>query len=368
MYFLLFLFLVYILFILVYILATVNFSNQKLDSSKFPGISVVVAIRNGEKSLPNLIRYLMNQNYSGPLEFILVDDESNDKTKDIIISSMQADGRFKYFSSLEGSDNLSNKKKALDVGITHAANDYLLFTDVDCTIQESWVSTMSKYYESGYDYIVGPSIVDSKPPRNIVSIFQKIDFLLLMIICRASNYFGYPLASSGQNQGFTKSLYNRVGGFIKINSFIGDDTAFLQHCNKIGCNSTFVDDNLANIYSRKESKLSNFLYQRIRWVSDANKLWKINYNFFLLLFSSFIFFISLPILISISDYFIIINLILIKSICEFTLLFFGSKKLNTHINLYEFIICEVLHIPYIIVVGTLSYFPRYIRWKGRNVI
>ena len=97
MYFLLFLFLIYILFILVYILATVNFSNQKLDSSKFPGISVVVAIRNGEKSLPNLIRYLMNQNYSGPLEFILVDDESNDKTKDIIISSMQADERFKYF-------------------------------------------------------------------------------------------------------------------------------------------------------------------------------------------------------------------------------------------------------------------------------
>ena len=40
-----------------------------------------------------------------------------------------------------------------------------------------------------------------------------------MIICRSSSWIGSPWACSGQNQAFTKELYNRVGGFNKIKSF-----------------------------------------------------------------------------------------------------------------------------------------------------
>lgn len=367
MYFLLFLFFIYILFISIYIYATIKLPYQKLDFFEAPGLSIIVAIRNGEDSLQNLINSLINQDYPGSLEFILVDDDSDDKTKDIIMYNMNLDKRFRYFSSLEGDKNLSNKKKALDIGIQNAQYNYLLFTDVDCIIPQTWISTMSRYFQAGYEYIVGTSIVQRKTKMNFISIFQRIDFLLLMIICRASTFFGYPLASSGQNQGFTKSLYDRVGGFNNINSFIGDDTAFLQYCSSLGCKSTFVDNSLSCIYSRQESKLSNFIHQRIRWVSDANKLWKINVNFFLILISSFIFFVSLPILFSISSYMFILQLIVIKSICEFTLLFIGSRKLNTSIGLYDFLVWEIFHIPYIIVVGTLSYFTRSLTWKGRKI-
>ena len=367
MYFLLFLFFIYISFISIYIYATIKLPNQKLYFSESPSLSIVVAIRNGEESIQSLINNLINQDYTGSLEFILVDDESDDKTKDIIMYNLNLDKRLRYFSSLQGDKNLSNKKRALDIGIQNAEYDYLLFTDVDCTIPKTWASTMSRYYQAGYEYIVGPSIVDSNISKNYVSIFQRIDFLLLMIICRASIFFGYPLASSGQNQGFSKSLYDRVGGFKSINSFIGDDTAFLQHCNSLGCKSIFVDDSLSCIYSRQESKLSNFIFQRIRWVSDANKLWKININFFLILILSFIFFISLPILFSISSYMLILQLTVIKLICEFILLFIGARKLNTRIRLYDFLLWELFHIPYIIVVGTLSYFARYLTWKGRTI-
>ena len=53
-------------------------NNQKL------GVSVIVAVRNGEKSLPNLLHCLSNQNYQGPFEIIIVDDQSNDETASII--------------------------------------------------------------------------------------------------------------------------------------------------------------------------------------------------------------------------------------------------------------------------------------------
>ena len=123
------------------------------------------------------------------------------------------------------------KKKALDLGITKSIYKYLLFTDVDCQLKPTWVKSMVSHLDLGYDYIVGSSIVNNNK-LNIVSNFQKIEFLILMIICRASSWIGSPWASSGQNQAYTKDLYQRVGGFIQIKSFIGDDTAFLQICKK----------------------------------------------------------------------------------------------------------------------------------------
>jgi len=363
------LFIIYIFFILLCLYTTTNLKPQIIHSQTNDGISIIVAIRNGESSLPNLINFLKKQDYSGPIEFILVDDESNDKTGNIILEASRSDSRFRYYSSNQGDILLSHKKKALDLGIQNAKYNNLLFTDVDCLIPPTWVSSMSSYFSNGYNYLVGPSIVDSKNKVNSISRFQRIDFLLLMIICRASSYFGYPLASSGQNQGFTKALYLKVGGFIEIKSFIGDDTAFLQHCSNIGCRACFVDDKSAIIFSRKELKISNFIYQRIRWVSDANKLWKLNFKFFTVIFLSFIFYISFPVLIiyNMTNYLIIILIISIKILNEYVLLSIGSKYFNVKISIYEFILWQIFHIPYIIVVGIMSYFSRYLLWRGRKI-
>ena len=365
----LFLFILYLFFLIVFIYATLKLKQKIHNFDQSPGISIIVAIRNGEESLPQLIDDLTNQNYIGSLEFILVDDESTDQTKAIIDSTIERDSRFKYFSSKQGNSNLSTKKKALDVGIHNASHENLLFSDVDCRIPSSWASIMSGYFIAGYEYLVGFSFINSKHPNNYISIFQRIDFLLLMIMCRASSYFGYPLASSGQNQGFTKSLYVRCGGFLKINSFIGDDTAFLQHCNNIGCKSIFIDNRQSSIISRKEFKISKFLTQRIRWVADANKLWKLNLNFFFILFISFLSFCAFPIIIynNFSNYIFVASLVVLKILIEFSLLYCGAKKFKIKFKLHEFLWWELLHIPYIAFIGILSYFDKFFSWRGRRL-
>lgn len=366
----LFLFILYLVFLIVFIYSTLRLKLKTPLHDQSPGISIIIAIRNGQESLPQLIEDLSKQNHIGSLEFILVDDESTDQTKTIIDSTIKKDNRFKYFSSKEGSSNLSTKKRALDVGIRNASHENLLFSDVDCRIPSSWARIMSGYFIAGYEYLVGFSSISFKKPNNYISIFQRIDFLLLMIMCRASNYFGYPLASSGQNQGFTKSLYLRSGGFLKINSFIGDDTAFLQHCNNIGCKSIFIDNYQSSIISRKEFKISRFLSQRIRWVADANKLWKLNFNFFFILFISFLSFCAFPIIIynNISNYPFVGTLAVLKMIVEFLLLYCGAKKLKIKFKLYEFLWWELLHIPYIVIIGLLSYFVKFFSWRGRRLI
>ena len=60
------------------------FSDKKNTVSEFPPVSIIVAIRNGENTLPRLITDLSAQKYPETLEFILVDDESTDATSTII--------------------------------------------------------------------------------------------------------------------------------------------------------------------------------------------------------------------------------------------------------------------------------------------
>ena len=60
------------------------FSYKKKSVSEFPSVSVIVAIRNSENSLSHLISDLSGQKYPGKLEFILVDDESEDGTPQVI--------------------------------------------------------------------------------------------------------------------------------------------------------------------------------------------------------------------------------------------------------------------------------------------
>jgi len=188
-------------------------------------------------------------------------------------------------------------------------------------------------------------------------------------MCRGSSYFSEPWACSGQNQGFSKILYNKVGGFTSIIKFIGDDTAFLQLCRNKGAKISFVDQPSSCILSREEIKISSFLFQRARWAFDANQIWKINITLYILLIIIFISYLMIPLFIfsSIFNPTLIIILIALKLLLELILVYIGSIRYSITISFIDFIIWELFHIPYIILVGIMSFFNNQIRWKGRKL-
>ena len=81
--------------LLIYITGNLLYSTHR-KSEKLPSISVIIAAKNGEKSLPNILSDLNKQNYQGNYEFIIVDDQSNDNTKNIIKEFEEKNRKFKY--------------------------------------------------------------------------------------------------------------------------------------------------------------------------------------------------------------------------------------------------------------------------------
>ena len=210
-------------------------SKQKVYTSNIAdnlNVSVIVCVKNGESSLPNILKDLSNQIYNFKIEFIIVDDNSFDNTKVIINEFVSKDNRFKYVHSLDGSKNLKFKKRALDAGIKLSKYDYLLFTDVDCRVGNNWAQSIANNFINGSDYVIGYSKVANG--SKFVSKFQQIDFMMLMYAALGSTTLKYPIASTGQNQAYKKSLFKHVNGFNKISHLMqGDDSIFLIYVKKV---------------------------------------------------------------------------------------------------------------------------------------
>ena len=348
------------------------FSNKKNTTSEFPPVSIIVAIRNGENTLPHLIADLSVQQYRGKLEFILVDDESTDTTSQIIKDIMKKDKRFIYVISTSGNSSLHLKKRALDAGISIAQNEWLLFTDVDCRVPSGWVAGMAAYFSCENDYVIGHS--DVKSGKTLLNLFQSLDYFLLLVAARGATNLMHPWASTGQNQAYRKSLYKKVGGFSRIkNQIQGDDSLFLNLCRKLGKTIiVFADDFQSHVVARQEKTWILFFHQRLRWSGDANIMWKVNVSFYLLMLGFFLLHLMLIsfvfISISVPNYFtVLVKVLMIKFILEFLLYFSGIRWLDKPVNFIGFTLWFFIHIPYIVLMGLGSFFVKKLSWRGRKL-
>ena len=363
---------IYFFSLIVYIASYLIKSKKNNICKKYDGgISIVVCIRNGEKSVRNLINDLKTQLFNGALEFIIVDDESTDNTSKIIRKEIKGDNRFKYISTENYKSNLKYKKRALKKGISVSKYEWLLFTDVDCRFGANWVESMSLNF-SNCDYLVGFSLV--KTNNTLISYFQNLDYKMLMFATNAAILLSTPLASSGQNQSFKRSLFDSIGGYNKIATLLqGDDSIFLQICNKIkSLKVNFSINENSFVYAKTHSSWKQFLLQRIRWAGDANIMWKFNKLFYLVIISTFIsnfyvifYFFHYLVTKNISSHFIFI--LSIKLILEFLLFSIGSIYFKFKNNVVLFLFWFLMQPIYIVLVGATSYFLKYFRWRERKI-
>lgn len=343
-----------------------------IQGNKIP-ISVIIAIKNGKNSLPNLINCLQNQTYQGDVEYILVDDQSTDDTKLIIKKIETEDKRFKFETSKNGNEILSFKKKALDAGINIAKYEWLLFTDVDCKPPVTWIEEMAAFFTDEVDYVIGMSSVI--PDGSLVSNFQSIDFQMLMAASYAQANKGSPWACTGQNQAYRKSLFNKVDGFKHLANLLqGDDSVFMQICRYSG--ARIIPAITKNpMVARTEKDLISLLKQRMRWAGDSKYMIKLCPTFFIASVITYITNIGLLFFLYEYRYIFIFNIlnncslfILYKLGIEYSLYhtFIKTSKLK-NINIIYWLQWFCFQVPYIIIVGSMSFSAhKLFGWKNNK--
>lgn len=96
----------------------VNVSNQ-------PMITVITPTFNRERFIGEAIESVMKQTYDN-LEHFIIDDGSEDNTKELVENYQKKDGRIHYFYQ----EN-QGQSAARNIGLKHARGDYICFLDSD---------------------------------------------------------------------------------------------------------------------------------------------------------------------------------------------------------------------------------------------
>ncbi len=195
-------------------------------------ISVVVAARNEEDCLPDLIASLDAQSHR-QFELVIVDDASDDETSRIIESA--AEGRPWLRLIHIKNPVFPRKKSALMAGIDAAKYDILAFTDADCRPPGEWLSRLASIHGE-YDknvVVVGHALFDRAP--GLLNLIARYVGLITSFQAAATIGIGMPFVAFGTNLSYRKQLFNSVGGFGDgLGSISGDDDLFVQRVHALG--------------------------------------------------------------------------------------------------------------------------------------
>ena len=328
-------------------------------------VSVLIAARNEEKNIENLLQSLYNQSYKKELfEVIIVDDNSDDNTSEIVenfrishpdmnLKLLKAEGR--------------GKKQAISQALHVAENELVMVTDADCELSPRWIEVMVRFFlNHDLKMLLGPVLLS--PARTLFEKLQVLEHLSLIASTAGSAAIGMPIMCNGANMMYDRKAALDIEKYrtdMKIAS--GDDMFLMEKFIKFyGSKSVkFILDNRAIVKTATMPNLKAFFRQRRRWASKTKSYtnWKIIATaLIVLLFNlSIVFFFAAGFFMRVFWVFFILYVIM-KTLIDFPILkrithFMRQDKLLFWVFPLEFIY------PFYVVLTAFSGLFTKVKWK-----
>ena len=354
-----------LLYSIVFIVFRFSWKNLKKKNSSFEeSVSIIIAVRNEEENILNLLKDISVQNYSKRnIETILVDDGSSDKTLQILKEN-KSRFDFKLYPISNGN---KGKKQAIQEGVMHAKGNILLFIDADCRLNKNWaIEMLSIFNDKSVSMVSGPVMFIE---NNIFDKIQNLEFLSLIGTGAASIGLQRPLFCNGANLAIRKTVFEKNKNKIRNEISSGDDV-FLMHSVKKNSKKSirFMKSFEAIVFTQPKKNINDFINQRKRWTkksifyTDKDTIFLgllillMHLNVVVLVFNSILYSEFLP-LIFIFTFKFIIDLFFLNEILKF----FKKKNLIKYLFFVEILYC--FYIPYIMIISLFTKFE----WKGRSL-
>ncbi len=340
---------------------TPDFSPSSCDPTAKPTITVLIPFRDESSNLVALLHSLAIQKASH-WDVILIDDHSTDDSLAVIKAHRNL---FSVNVSVVP-NNGEGKKAALLTGAQTATGDYLLMTDADCSVPDSWISTYQQWIKKeGSELIIGPVFLTGLP--TFFNRYQKRDFLALQISGASATLGQRPIMSNGANLACQRDLFLTAN--LKTEFASGDDMFLLEWMKQQKRTISFLKTPSALVLTATEKNWSDFLNQRARWASKAKGYKDKDILTIGVLIATTNALLTLCLIMS-TIYPLLaivwISLFLMKTLADFQLLRLGSAFYSYRDRLFEFFLSQFFYPFYILT--TLAY-PRFrtVRWKKRAI-
>lgn len=191
-----------------------------------PLVSIIIPARNEERNIKKCLNAILKQNYKN-IEIIVCDDDSKDKTSQIVENYMKKDNRIKLVKINFLPEGWTGKNYACHKGFEISNGEYLIFTDADTvfTNNKTIEYAISKMKEKDL------SLLSLIPKIEAISFWEKIfmplwSFAFITFLPLKLLYSSRDKRLSfaiGPFLMFDRNFYEKMGGHERIKDEIVDD-------------------------------------------------------------------------------------------------------------------------------------------------
>jgi glycosyltransferase involved in cell wall biosynthesis len=248
-----------------------------------PPVSVIICARDEARNLEEKLPTILEQEYAGVHEVLVVNDNSYDDTKFVLDRLTSWHPQLKPIELMQEAKLIPGKKFPLSMGIKAARYEILMLTDADCKpASPHWMKAIESSYGPETEVVLGYGPYDKKP-----GILNRI--IRYETFHTALQYFSFTLAGMpymgvGRNMSYKKDLFFRNKGFTAHNHIpSGDDDLFV---NSVATkeNTAIVLDPESFVYSTPKTTWKEWLRQKQRHYTTS-KYYKPAHKFLLGLYS-----------------------------------------------------------------------------------
>ncbi len=329
-----------------------------------PRVSVLVPARNEENNLGACLASLLQQDYSN-FEILVLDDDSTDKTAEIVQAYATQDRRVKLIKSTSLPVGWLGKNWACHQLGENATGEIFIFTDADTRIAPqavthtvSWMQHLRLGILSAFCH----QITETLPEKLAVPVVNMLVYSYLPLWLTYRSKEPSLAAANGQWIAFTLKAYQRIGGHRSVRDQVVEDVELSRLAKR---------NNVKILVVSAKGEIFSRMYH------SAQQVWE-GYSKNLFGLMRF----------KVAPFFIILTLLVVIHIVPYFLVFFEpfaalaltAVAMNVAIRLIlavkfaqPLLAGALLHpvgMAYTILIGLNSYWwhkTRKIKWKGRLV-
>lgn len=197
----------------------------KANLSSAPTISVLIPMRNEEHNAATLITCLKAADYPNT-EFIILNDQSTDRTGEILSRLTAGDSRFTLLQGRELPAGWVGKVHACHQLQQHAHGEYLLFIDADIRfVPEAFGQALSLMLQKNAKLLSGFPAFDVPPflSKLLVPMQHFVVFFHLPMAVANRTNVPSTTAANGMWMMFERRAYDTIGGHAAVSDSLVED-------------------------------------------------------------------------------------------------------------------------------------------------
>jgi glycosyltransferase involved in cell wall biosynthesis len=172
------------------------------ELSYSPKISIILSVYQGEKTIKNSIRSIINQNYKN-IELVIINDASTDKTEEIILKFTKKYNNIKYIKNIENKGTYFSR----NIGIKESIGDFITIQDAD-DISDNYRIYKSLIYiiDNNFEFI----LTNGQYINELVDSLIPVRVAMATFLCRKDFFENYGFYDENTRHSADLELLDRA--------------------------------------------------------------------------------------------------------------------------------------------------------------